>query len=274
MSTTNTPSSGSSFEKAGQKKTNLPVLVMIFLGLHAVVLGGVLWVGCKPHKPATEEAPPPPVLPPLGSAPDTNAFFPPLPPAGGGEPEPIAPIPAGNEPGGIATTPLPMPAPGPAPLPMPTPAPAPAPVMPTPIPAPKPPVTGPSISPPVGGGAAQPAPAPKSGAVHVVARGDTYYSIARDHGTTVSALKATNPGVDPRKLQLGQKIKVPAPAPSAAGRPDAHDSSAYVVKSGDYLGKIAKQHNVTVARLREVNGLNSDRIRVGQKLKLPPEARR
>jgi peptidoglycan endopeptidase LytF len=271
MTTKNSPSSGSSFEQAGRKKTNLPVLVMIFLGLHAVVLGGVLWVGCKPHKPQTEEAPPPPVLPPLGQAPDTNAFFPPLPPSGGGEPTPIAPIP-----GGVATTPIPPPGGAPAPAPIPVPAPSPEPVMPTPIPAPRPPAGSPDISPPVVGGAPTPAPAPVqgSGGVHIVARGDTYYSIARDHHTTVTALKATNPGVDPRKLQLGQKIKVPAAAPAAAGRPEAHDSSAYVVKSGDYLGKIAKRHNVTVARLREVNGLTSDRIRVGQKLKLPAEARR
>jgi LysM repeat protein len=89
----------------------------------------------------------------------------------------------------------------------------------------------------------------------------------------VPALKAVNPGVDPRKLQLGQKIKVPAPAPVAAGTPTAHDASVYVVKSGDFLGRIATKHKTTVARLREVNGLSSDRIRVGQKLKLPPEAR-
>ena len=274
MSTKNSPSSGSSFEQAGRKKTNLPVLVMIFLGLHAVVLGGVLWVGCKPHTPAGEEAPPPPVLPPLGQAPDTNAFFPPIAPVGIGEAGPgAAPTPGGVESEPIAA---PTPAPMPAPAPIPVPAPSPGPVMPTPIPAPQPPVGQPHITPPVVGPAPTPAPAPAraSTGLHVVARGDTYYSIARDHNTTVAALKATNPGVDPRKLQLGQKIKVPAPAPTAAGTPSAHDVSTYIVKSGDYLGKIATKHKTTVARLREVNGLTSDRIRVGQKLKLPPEARR
>ena len=271
MSTKNTSSSGSSLEQAGRKKTNLPVLVMIFLGAHAVVLGGVLWVGCKPHKPAVEETPPPPVLPPIGGTSDTNSFFPPIPPTGV-DPTPVAPAP-----GGIASTPLPPPSvtPSPAPVPVPTPTPAPGPVMPTPIPAPEPPPSaGPSISPPVVGPTPTPAPAPASQRPHIVARGDTYYSIASDHNTTVTALKAANPGVDPRKLQLGQKIKVPAPKPTAAGRPAAHDASTYVVKSGDYLGKIAQKHKTTVARLREVNGLTSDRIRVGQKLKLPPEARR
>lgn len=103
---------------------------------------------------------------------------------------------------------------------------------------------------------------------HTVSRGDTYYSIQREYGTTISALKAANPGVDPTKLQLGHTLTVPAPTPRAGPSAVIPDGT-YVVKSGDYLGKIADKHNTTVQKLREVNGLTSDRIRVGQRLKLP-----
>lgn len=40
----------------------------------------------------------------------------------------------------------------------------------------------------------------------------------------------------------------------------------YTVKSGDYLGKIASRHRVSVANIKKWNKLRSDNIRVGQKL--------
>lgn len=43
----------------------------------------------------------------------------------------------------------------------------------------------------------------------------------------------------------------------------------HTVGKGEVLGKIAKKHGVSVAALREANGLHNDLIRVGQKLKVP-----
>jgi membrane-bound lytic murein transglycosylase D len=40
----------------------------------------------------------------------------------------------------------------------------------------------------------------------------------------------------------------------------------YTVKSGDYLGSIAKKYNVSVAKIKQWNNLKSDNIRIGQKL--------
>ncbi|MCR4659429.1 MAG: transglycosylase SLT domain-containing protein, partial [Bacteroidales bacterium] len=42
----------------------------------------------------------------------------------------------------------------------------------------------------------------------------------------------------------------------------------YTVRKGDTLSKIASKHGISVATLKKRNGLNSDRIRVGQKLKI------
>jgi len=44
----------------------------------------------------------------------------------------------------------------------------------------------------------------------------------------------------------------------------------YVVKSGDFLSKIARTHGTTVKALRAANSLKNDGIVVGQKLRLPP----
>ena len=40
----------------------------------------------------------------------------------------------------------------------------------------------------------------------------------------------------------------------------------YVIQSGDYLQKIAKRHNITVALLKTMNGLKSDTIRLGDRM--------
>jgi len=43
---------------------------------------------------------------------------------------------------------------------------------------------------------------------------------------------------------------------------------AYSVKRGDNLGSIARRHGVTVAQLRQLNGLRGDRIYAGQRLRI------
>jgi LysM repeat protein len=43
----------------------------------------------------------------------------------------------------------------------------------------------------------------------------------------------------------------------------------YDVKPGDYLGKIAKTYGTSVNDLKQINGLQSDKILVGQKIRVP-----
>jgi len=43
----------------------------------------------------------------------------------------------------------------------------------------------------------------------------------------------------------------------------------YVINRGDTLSEIAQQYRISLQKLRQVNGLQSDRIRVGQKLLIP-----
>lgn len=112
---------------------------------------------------------------------------------------------------------------------------------------------------------------------YVVKAGDTYATIARSKKVSVTSLKEANPGIEPTKLQIGQKLHVPPPtAPTAQtannGAPaaDAHTGDPlYTVKSGDTLIKIASEHKTTVRALRTANSLRTDSIKVGQKLKIP-----
>lgn len=43
----------------------------------------------------------------------------------------------------------------------------------------------------------------------------------------------------------------------------------YIVKKGDTLSQIASKHHVTIAQIKRANGLRSDGLKIGQKLKIP-----
>lgn len=48
---------------------------------------------------------------------------------------------------------------------------------------------------------------------YTVKKGDTLYQIAKDNGITLKALLEANPEVtDPKKLRVGQKLKIPVAA--------------------------------------------------------------
>ena len=115
---------------------------------------------------------------------------------------------------------------------------------------------------------------------YTIASGDKLSIIAKKFNVTVAALREANPGIEPTKLQIGKTLHIPAPAPKALASPTllapAGDapSNGYVhtVKSGDTLIRIAAANHTTVKAIRAANNLKSDRITVGQKLKIPSKS--
>ena len=51
---------------------------------------------------------------------------------------------------------------------------------------------------------------------------------------------------------------------------NANDRVRYKVRSGDYLGKIARQYGVRVSQIKSWNGLRSNNLRIGQRLTIYP----
>ncbi len=130
--------------------------------------------------------------------------------------------------------------------------------------------------------ASTPAP-PATPSEYTIASGDNFSTVAKKFHVSVKALMDANPGVEPTKLKIGQKINIPAavagtavPAsPSyspATPTAPATGEQMYSVKSGDSLTKIASHFGTTVKAIRSVNALKTDRIVVGQKLKIPGKA--
>ena len=99
---------------------------------------------------------------------------------------------------------------------------------------------------------------PGSGNYYVVQICDSLWKIANQYGITVNELKSLN-GLTSNNLTVGQILEVPS---------SSNTSETYTVKAGDSLWKIANQFGLTVAELKNLNGLNSDNLSIGQVLKV------
>jgi membrane-bound lytic murein transglycosylase D len=134
--------------------------------------------------------------------------------------------------------------------------------------------------------------------VHTVQPGEWLYSIARKYNVNPADLLAANPQFEsnPDSLKIGDVLKIPncppagssgnAAAPAATNAPAQATNTPesvtaggatqipvidriYTVAAGDTLSGIARKFNTTVALIKEVNGLTSDALSIGQQLKIP-----
>ena len=71
-----------------------------------------------------------------------------------------------------------------------------------------------------------------SGGKHTVAKGENDETIAKACGVSVSKLHAANPGVNWRKLQIGQKVNLPGGAADSGGIPRISSSKVKVKING------------------------------------------
>jgi membrane-bound lytic murein transglycosylase D len=126
---------------------------------------------------------------------------------------------------------------------------------------------------------------------HFVAKGETLRTIAAKYKVTTSKLAQANDMKTTSKVRVGQRLMVPttitAPSTLAAAKPPAKPGAAppivattpkpltprpapatttYRVQPGDTLTAIAKQFDMTVAELKTLNRLSSDRITPGDRL--------
>jgi membrane-bound lytic murein transglycosylase D len=119
---------------------------------------------------------------------------------------------------------------------------------------------------------------------HTVALGETFYGIARRYGVTAAQLRALNPDVDMDDLEVGDVLRLPAGArdrnaaaqpprtqPQPQGRTQpARGSRTHTVAAGETLFGIARRYGVTVDAIRRANEMETDQVRAGQRLVIPP----
>ena len=125
--------------------------------------------------------------------------------------------------------------------------------------------------------------------VYIVQRGDYLAKISKKYNVTINSIKRLN-NLKDDNIRIGQKLKLPGkldvgeqkvpegafakPQAQKSAKPYAAYTGAtkeYVVKSGDTLGAIAYGNGINIRQLKELNGLTSDSLKIGQKLKIPAE---
>ncbi len=113
----------------------------------------------------------------------------------------------------------------------------------------------------IGQNVPSPGPNPEPGTItYVVQPGDSLWIIAQRYGTTVDAIKRLN-GLSGDMLNIGQVLKIPAG--------QAPGYIEYTVRAGDTLWLLSRRYNTTVDAIKQLNGLSSDMLSIGQVLKIP-----
>lgn len=122
--------------------------------------------------------------------------------------------------------------------------------------------------------------------VYRVKNGDYLGRIASRYRCSVAQIKRWN-GLRSNNIRVGQRLVIYRGGSSSSSASASHASTekkstttasapanatTYVVKKGDVLGKIAEMHGCTVAQLKQWNGLSSNNIQIGQKLKVSGKA--
>lgn len=95
--------------------------------------------------------------------------------------------------------------------------------------------------------------------IYIVKKGDSLWSISRKYNTTINELIDIN-NLTTINLQIGQQLLVPK---------QEVEENIYVVQRGDTLWSIARQNNLTVQELKDLNNLTTNLLSVGQQLIIP-----
>ncbi|MFW5450596.1 MAG: LysM peptidoglycan-binding domain-containing protein [Methylophagaceae bacterium] len=104
--------------------------------------------------------------------------------------------------------------------------------------------------------------------IHTVKAGDTWWDIANTYNVGVNKLTSWNSKAPGDVLHPGQKLVVWAKGNTASSSKTIR-SVNYTIRSGDSLWKISRKFNVSVAQVREWNGLSERTLlKPGQNLTL------
>lgn len=114
---------------------------------------------------------------------------------------------------------------------------------------------------------------------YVVQKGDTMYSLAFASNMELSDFASLNRIQKPYNLYVGQRLNMgncrsnngatsSASQPSGSSPGTTYKKRYHIVKRGETLYRISKNHGVSVATLKRLNGLKNNQIEVGQHILL------
>jgi len=113
---------------------------------------------------------------------------------------------------------------------------------------------------------------------YTVKPGDSLHKIAKKFHVSVDSLKEAN-SLDGNDLKPKQVLIIPGgksakkiAEKSTAKKKSGTDATVYVVKKGDTLARVSEKTGVSASEIRKTNGLQSTKLKAGQRLVLgtPP----
>ncbi|MEQ8472720.1 MAG: LysM peptidoglycan-binding domain-containing protein [Marinoscillum sp.] len=109
-------------------------------------------------------------------------------------------------------------------------------------------------------------PSPKSNS-HEVQPGESLWGISRKYGTTVEQIRAWNKLGPNDPIQPGQFLVISG-SDKTVPVSNEQKYDTYQVRGGDSLYKIAREHDMTVEEIMELNNLSSSSLSVGDKIRV------
>ena len=108
---------------------------------------------------------------------------------------------------------------------------------------------------------------------HKVKRGESLWLIARKYDVRIKDIVAVNKLAKAKYIRPGQRLQIPAEGYDLYRKLALTNSTGpkqvyHTVRSGDTLSEIAMSYRTSVGKIKKWNGLRSDRIYPGQKLKI------
>lgn len=115
---------------------------------------------------------------------------------------------------------------------------------------------------------ARTAPAPQQSTdseTHTIQPGDTFYDLEKKRGLPQGELQKLNPGQDPKKLQIGQKIIVrQGPPAERPGAPQYH-----TISQGDTFWTLENKYSLPHGQLQTLNKeLDPKKLQIGQQIRI------
>ena len=91
--------------------------------------------------------------------------------------------------------------------------------------------------------------------------------LSQQYGVSVDAIIRANPGVDPNRLQIGQRICIPGGMPPL---PPCVNGFYYTIRAGDTIFALSQRFNVSVEAIIGANpGINPNNLQIGQTICIP-----
>ena len=110
-----------------------------------------------------------------------------------------------------------------------------------------------------------------------MARGETLSGIAKRYRVSVSSIREANRAARGKYLRVGTRLVIPTGSGGSASyaaryegsRPSTSARAAYHrVRPGETIWSISRKYGVSQANLKRLNGLRSNKLLVGQRLRV------